>query len=266
MSELFRDTNIEYFGINTTSKIKDMLDAELPLLTVDIKVADFLFSMEDESLLHYEFQSTFQSEDLVRFSDYDALIYKKYKKKVQTVIIYSADVTKIDEILDMGSLVYTPMSIMLCKYDGNKIYEKLENKVRLGQELADRDMMDLLLLPLMKYNMPKKELALKSIELAKMIKDDVKRDTCITSSFAFSLKYFTKEEIKEILEGLRMVNAILGTGIDTLIEVITEDIEQSVEKNKMEIAIKLLKKGMSVDDVADTTELDIGTVEALKNN
>ena len=38
-----------------------------------------------------------------------------------------------------------------------------------------------------------------------------------------------------------------------------------IKDEKIEIAIKLLKKGLSVEDIADSTGLDIEIIEELQN-
>jgi hypothetical protein len=53
------------------------------------------------------------------------------------------------------------------EYDGNTIFAELEAKIKAEQDLTDFDMLNLVLLPLMRHTMPRKELAAKSIELAK---------------------------------------------------------------------------------------------------
>jgi hypothetical protein len=190
---------------------------------------------------------------LIRFAAYDLYLYKRDKRKVQTVIIYSADVKKAADSLDIGVLVYAPLKVMMYGYDGNTIYKELETKLKAGHDLTDTDMLNLIFLPLMKNDIPKRELAEKSLRLAQTKQDKIKRDTCIASAFAFSLKYLNDDDITRILEVLKVAN--LET---VLTRVITDE--------RIEIAVKAIKKGLSLEDIADLTGLDIETVEALQEH
>jgi len=249
-SGLFRNATLEFYGIKT-AKIKELINVELPVVEVAETSTDFIFLLEDGTYLHFEFQTVYNKYDLVRFAIYDLRLYERDKRKIQTVIIYSSDVRKADDSLNIGSLIYSPSKVMMYEYDGNAIYMALEAKLKSGQELTDSDMLNLIFLPLMKNDIPKRDLAEKSIELAQTIPDKNKRDICVASAFAFSLKYLSDEDIKRILEVLRMVN------LETALTILAED-------KTIKIAKKLLKKGLSLNDIADATELDMDTIKELQ--
>lgn len=250
-SGLFKNATIEFFGLKT-AKIKELINVELPVVEIADTSTDFVFLLEDDSCLHYEFQTDYDMEDLIRFAEYDLRLYKRDKRKIQTVIIYSANVKKAAHSLDIGSLVYTPINIMLCDYDGNKIYSDLESKLKAGQNLTDIDMLNIIFLPLMSSNIPKNKLAIKSVGLAQTIQDKNKRDVCIASAVAFMSRYLNDNEINSILEVLKMT------------DIWAKAITQVITEEKLEIAKKAIKKGLSLEDIADLTGVDIDTIKALK--
>ena len=67
-------------------------------------------------------------------------------------------------------------------------------------------MLNLVLLPLMRHTIPRKELAVKSIELAQAIPDTAKRNACIAAAFAFASKYLDDDETNNLLEVLKMTD------------------------------------------------------------
>jgi uncharacterized protein YerC len=227
-----------------------MINAELPVVEVSDSNTDFIFLLDDDTYLHYEFQTDYSTDDLIRFSIYDMRLYRRDKRKIQTVIIYSSDVSKAAENLDTGSVVFSPTNIMLYEYDGDTIYAELETKLKSGQELTDTDMLNLMFLPLMRNSVPKKELAKKSVELAQTIPDKNKRDACIASAVAFMSKYLNENEISSILEVLKMT--------DIMTRIITDEM--------IAVAKKLLKKGLSVSDISESTGLSIDTIEELQES
>lgn len=232
-----------------------MINVELPVVEVAETSTDFIFLLEDDTYLHFEFQTVYNKKDLIRFAMYDLRLYARDKRPVQTVIVYSSDVKKTDDSLNIGSLKYAPSKVMMYEYDGNTIYEDLEMKLKSRQDLTDVDMLNLIFLPLMRNDVPKRELTEKSIELAQTIPDKTKRDTCIASVFAFSFKYLSDEDIKRILEVLKMAN------IDTMLDMLFKD---ALNEHDIEIARNLLQENIPIEVIAKTTALDIEVIKALQ--
>jgi hypothetical protein len=255
-SGLFRDATLGFYGIKS-AKIKELINTELPFIEVREKTTDFVFLLEDNTYQHYEFESSYKKSNLVRFATYDLLLYERDGRQVSTVIIYSADVPKnAPESLKIGSLEYTPDIIMLCDYDGNAIYKELERKLKAKQELTDADMLNLLFLPLMKSDISKYELAEKSIELAKTIKDEKKQDICIVSTVAFMEKYLTETEMKKLWEMIKMTRAV---------EIFLEEAVKETEKKKaVEIATKMLRKNKPIEEIIEFTELTEKEIKDIK--
>ena len=247
-SALFRDATLDFYGIQT-AKIKELINVDLPVLEVREKSTDIVFLLEDNRYLHLEFQSSFSKKDLVRFVIYDSLLYERDKRQIDTVVIYSSDVKKANARLDVGTVQFNPQVVMFDDYDGNAIYHELEKKLESGQELSDEDLLNLIFLPLMKTNIPKDELAGKSIRMAQSIPDENKRNTCIASIFAFASKYLKDEDLNKLLEAIKMSD--LATMLIT-------------ERN-IEIAKKALREGAEMQFVQKITDLDISTIQRLKD-
>ena len=262
-SSLFRDTTLEYFGVKM-AKVKEAINVELPNLEIKETKADFIYLLDDNKCAHIEFQTTFNKKVLPRFARYDTLIYERDGREIITIIIYSSDVKKADASLKIGSLTYEPINIMMCDYDGNGIYKELELKLKSKQELTNTDMLNLIFLPLMKNDIARAELAEKTIELAKTIEDETKRKVCEASAVAFADAYLSREEFKKIWEAVRMNG--------TLAELVNEEVEterrktakETAEKTAEKIAENLLKKGYLLEEIAESTGLNIAKVKKLQ--
>ncbi len=108
---------------------------ELPAVEVAGSYADFVFLLEDGTYLHFEFQSTYNEKDLVRFAGYDLRLYERDGRRVITVIIYTANVRQAADGISIGSLVYNPQRVMMGEYDGDTIYRGLAAKIEAGQDI-----------------------------------------------------------------------------------------------------------------------------------
>ena len=54
---MFKDKTLEVFGLKT-AKIVDIMPTVLPVVEAKEKRVDFVFLLEDDTLLHLEFQTT----------------------------------------------------------------------------------------------------------------------------------------------------------------------------------------------------------------
>ena len=251
-SGLFKDTTLEFFGIKT-AKIKELINVELPVVEVAENSIDFIFLLEDETYLHFEFQTTYNKSDLIRFAGYDLRLFERDGHQINTVVIYTADVKEVPDGFSIGSLSYNPAKVMMYDYNGNAIYEELEAKIRQGQDLTDADILNLIFLPLMRNTIPKDELAVKSIELARSIADTTKQNACIAAAFAFANRYLDDNGLNKLLEVLRMTDLV------TLL------VEDAVSDKAIEIAKNLLAEDVHIKIIAKTTGLDLSTIQRLKS-
>jgi hypothetical protein len=185
-------------NFTVSAKIKELINVELPAVEVTGSSADFVFLLEDETYLHFEFQSASNKNDILRFAEYDIRLYKRDGRRVITVIIYTADVKQADDGINIGTLVYNPQRVMMYEYDGDKTLAELAAKIEAGQDITDVDMLNLVFLPLMRHSVERGELAAKSVQLAQRIPDPTKRNAVIAAAFAFGSKYLDDYGMKEI--------------------------------------------------------------------
>ena len=232
----------------------------MPIIEVSESRTDFIFLLEDNTYLHFEFQSTHNKSDIIRFASYDLRLHERDNRKVITVIIYPADIKEVESSLNIGSLSYNPYRIMMCEYDGNSIFKELETKIAKKQDLTDIDMINLIFIPLMKNDISKADLAIKSVELAKTIEDSSKRNACIASVFAFASKYLEEENINKLLEVIKM------TDLATLLvrDAVKESREEGKYVKSVEIAKNLLRLKTPLEVIIQATGLDESTIANLQ--
>jgi hypothetical protein len=279
-SNLFRNTTLEYFGVKS-ARIKEMINVELPVVEVGESAMDSVLLHEDGSLTHFEFTTEYKEDDLPRFCVYDARLHKRERKKIQTIIIYSSNVKTIDENLEIGVLSYRPVNVMMSGFNGNDIYKDLEEKLKSGGKLTEADMLNLVFMPMMKWDesgLSRKDVTVKAIEMAKTLAVDVKRTACIASAVVFSHKYLNENELKQMLGVIRMTDlgVILmeegfGKGIEKGIqEGLEKGLEEGLEKGRLEKAIEAAKNllgfGDSIEKVSKVMDLPIEKVKEINDS
>ena len=258
-SALFKDATLEYYGVKT-AKITELINVELPIVEVNDSSTDFVFLLEDDTYLHMEFQSTYSKKDLIRFAIYDMRLYERDGRDINTLIIYTADVAKADTELNTGSMAYRPSKIMMVDYNGDDIYKDLSGKIGSAEELTDKDMLNLIFLPLMQSTISRYELAENSIKLAQTITDETRRNACIAAWFAFASKYLSKGEMEKLKEVLRMSE--LATMF--VEEGRQEGRIEGRQEERIEVAKDMLKDNEPMEKIIRYLRLDESTIIKLK--
>ena len=244
---LFRNATLEFYGIKT-APIKELINPELPKVEVSGGAADVVFLLEDNTYLHFAFETGHNKAAIAKCLSYDARLFERDGRLVHTVIVYTSEVRSKPHGLRFNTLSYYPDIILINDYDGNAIFMELEATIKAGQELTEIDMLNLALLPLMRHTLPRRELAAKSIELAQTIPNATKRNACIAAAFAFASKYLSKADMEKIKGVVKM------TDLAVMI----------VEDKVIEIAKKMLKDGVSISAILRYTELDESTIQQLQ--
>jgi len=126
------------------------------------------------------------------------------------------------------------------------------NKIKAGQDLTDIDMLNLVLLPLMRHTKPKRDLATSSIKLAQAIPDIAKRNACIAAAFAFASRYLDADETSKLVEVLKMTD--IGAMLVT----------DALKERDVEIATTMLKDGVGISTISRYTGLDEAIVRQLQ--
>jgi len=247
---MFKDKSLEVFGLKT-AKIVDIMPTVLPVVEAKEKRVDFVFLLEDDTLLHLEFQTTVPEDLLRRFAYYGARLVERHNKDVNTAVIYSGRIESAPELLEQGSLCYRVTNVFLKRMDGDAEYNRIKTLLEQGQELAEVDLMKLILLPLMKSEQPEAEMTIKAAQLAKSANSKL-ADFVIGSIIAITDKFLPEEYKKKLLEVLSM------TQIEEWIR------EEGKAEGKLEAARNAMKKGLSLEDIAEITDLPLETVQKLK--
>ena len=245
---LLRDIMPEFYGIKI-GRVKELINPELPEIKVLGGGTDMVFLTDDNKYLHLGFETGKDKNDIVKHLIYDTRLIARDGREVVTVIIYTSDVTAAPQGINGETLIYNPHIILMADYDGDKIYADLTTKLAEGLSLTDKDILNLLFLPLMRNTIPRSELAVKSVEIANTIPDRTKREACIAAAFAFAHKYLSESETGKLLEVLKMV--------DLTALLVTE--------GKIEVAKEMLRAGETIIRIIQYTKLDKDTVLQLQN-
>ncbi|WP_234117539.1 DUF4351 domain-containing protein [Clostridium hydrogenum] len=234
--DIFKQSAVDFFGIDT--KILGSAETEIKDIQINTNFVDYLFYTEDGNYLHFEFQTTDKKDDIKRFLFYDASLYYKEKRKVKTVVVYSADIDNTETFIDAGTIKYSIEAVYMKKLNGDEKLKYISEKVSKGEKLNPNDILTLTFLPLMSGKESRLKRALESIEIAENIKDNENKLQCISMLYALTDKFgdeISKKKLKEVFSMTDIGRMIREEGIE-------EGIEKGKAEGKSELLIKLLVK------------------------
>ena len=251
---MFKGKTLAAFGLKT-AKIVDIMPTVLPVVEAKEKRVDFVFLLEDDTLLHLEFQTTVPEDLLRRVAYYGARIVERHNMDVYTAVIYSGRIESAPELLEKGSLCYRVTNVFLKSMDGDKEYQRIKTLIERGLELEETDLLKLILLPLMKSLQSEAEMTIKAAELAKSANSKL-TSFVIGSIIAITDKFLTEEYKKRLLEVLSM------TQIEEWLR--EEGKAEGKLEGKHEDARNALIEGIEPTIVAKITGLPLTTIQKIK--
>lgn len=270
---LFQNKELSLFGYKIP-KIVESLNVELQNIKLEERRTDLVFLLEDESLLHLEFQTDYRRQDITRFMMYDLLLHDQHKKrKVTTIIIYASGVKRQDFYLEFNTLSYRPYVVFLEEKNGDEILQVLEEKLSKKQPFTDEDFLNLLFNCFMKSDIIQpEERVIRLIKVANVIEEPTMREMAKATTLGVIGKFLSAEQMMKISEVLIMIDpleAMMEKEIsrrtaEKVAEKIAKEVAKKVAKEKTEMARNLLEERVDIDLIARATKLTLDTIKELQ--
>ncbi|MCC0566255.1 hypothetical protein HN020_03200 [Brevibacillus borstelensis] len=181
--QAFRNQFLNAFGIQLP-RIVQHSPTEITTIRGEKHIVEDLFRMENDTLLHVEYQSSPNPKDLDQlFFDlmwYDLKIGEKHGKLINTIVVFGSEILDVELGRDLGAIKYRATgAVWLSKQNGDQITEELTKKVEQKGELTDEELSKLVLLPAMYSTGSRLEITMKAVQIANKLADHGKRDLVI---------------------------------------------------------------------------------------
>ena len=212
MAETLKGKSLAAFGLPEL-KIVDILPTNLPVIESNELRLDNLFLLSDGSLAIIDYESSFSRENFVKYLNYIARVIRRFAirrelkdlKQLKMVVIYTADVERAEERYDLGGLILVVESAYLIHLDGSQIYDRLKNKIDVGEKLTEEELMELMILPLtVKGKKRKQETIEKAVNLGKRLPDREGQLKVIAGILTFADKIIDRVYAKKLEEEMQM--------------------------------------------------------------
>ena len=262
-AQYFGEEFLPYLGIH--GSIKYIAPTEDVHLEVRQMYQDFNYALQDGVWLHLEFESdSIKIEDLRRFREYEATTSRIYGVEVSTCVICTSSVKKLLTELRNGINTYKIGIIRLKDRDADQVFENLLQKKQRGEIVEKKDLVQVILSPLMSGSSSEKERILRVCQILRdaeaednISKEEIEKFRAVI--YAFAVKFLKREELEDVKEAFRMT--ILGEMIWE--EGREEGREEGVLRGKLSLICKKLQKGQQIDRIAEELEEDVSYIESV---
>lgn len=264
--KLLKESNANIKEIDFESENLTYNPTELVELDPKIYKTDIILEL-DHLIVLTEFQSTIvKTPDEKRYRLYTALVdyAKRNNKPIMLIVISTAEKTKIKQYKINKDCVFTIPIVSLKDFDGDKIINNIENKIKNNQKITRHEMLNLALAPFMSSKKPLN----KQIEKTVKTLDEVRKSMKCSSDFVFGIELLIVEKfIKNERQHKKLTNILRDT-MKIIDEWRQEDYEngkqQGKEEEKINTAKNMLKENYTVKQISKITQLNIESIKQIK--
>lgn len=264
--KLLKESNANIKEIDFKSENLTYNPTELVELDPKIYKTDRILEL-DHLIVLTEFQSTIvKTPDEKRYRLYTALVdyAKRNNKPIILIVISTAEKTKIKQYKINKDCVFTIPIVSLKDFDGDKIINNIENKIKNNQKITRHEMLNLALAPFMSSKKPLD----KQIEKTVKTLDEVRKSMKCSSDFVFGIELLIVEKfIKNERQHKKLTNILRDT-MKIIDEWRQEDYEngkqEGKEEEKINTAKNMLKENYTIKQIATITQLNIESIKQIK--
>ena len=264
--KLLKESNANIKEIDFKSENLTYNPTELVELDPKIYKTDMILEL-DHLIVLTEFQSTIvKTPDEKRYRLYTALVdyAKRNNKPLILIVISTAEKTKIKQYKINKDCVFTIPIVSLKDFDGDKIINNIENKIKNNQKITRHEMLNLALAPFMSSKKPLN----KQIEKTVKTLDEVRKSMKCSSDFVFGIELLIVEKfIKNERQHKKLTNILRDT-MKIIDEWRQEDYEngkkEGKEEEKINTAKNMLKENYTIKQIATITQLNIESIKQIK--
>ena len=259
VSKLFgsqmRGKALALFGLKSDLKVVDVKPTNIPIVQARELRMDNLFELEDGSIAILDYESEYKKENFAKYGRYTMDVFERYLREgkepdIHMMVLYTADIEKSETVLRRTAFTIEAEVSYLVEVPSEEWLADAKRKID-ENTITDEVLMHLVILPLTYKGEEKKQQAIKEcVNLAKQILDKEQETFVLAGILAFTDKVInekTKNYIKEVL-GMTEVGKML------------------IDEGRQEIAKKtarnMLKRGDSLEEIAEVLELPVETIKA----
>ena len=277
--ETMKNRSLSVYGIHVP-RIVDVRPTNLPAIETNEKRMDNLFLLEDGSYAILDYESDYRIGNKIKYGGYALRLLRRLQKegmdiskvRLRIIIIYTADVTRTQtqDMLNVGDVIVSTTEAFLLELASEEVKERIQKKVQEKKALDERDLMELIVLPLTyKGKEKQRSAAQEAVNIAKEIEDEVMQEMALAGILSFSDKIIDKKLANEIRRCLSMtkVGAIIAKEMEESEAkgIVKGRVEGREQEKSLRIKSMLLRQ-KTPEEIADFCGYDLQEVKDVQEN
>ena len=271
MSETYKEKSFEAYGLKLP-KIKEVLPTNLPAVSANEMRIDNLFLLEDDTVAIVDYESEDKTSNRVKYINYIGRIMQRYDSQgiripeLRMIVIYTGDVETAKDTWEIPCLTLKMEQVFIHSLPDAEIYQSVKKKLENNETLSEKELMQLIILPLAKKGKEAKQKMIEQVvDLAKEIEDENTQAFVITGILVSSDKFIDRDYAKSVRRYLSMTKVF---------QILEEEKQEAINlaekegqrKSQLQIAENLIKAGADILMVMKGTGLTKEEIEEIKKN
>ena len=243
----------------SSARVVRALPTELDEVVIRQQFMDVVLELQDDTILHLEFQSSPEST-LYRFAAYDIALSEHFRRKIRTVVLYTGDVNTGQDFLDGGSVKYKVENVFLNRLDGDEALDTVKRHLD-SHEWSEQDRIRLAFAFHMRFERRTKDEAFEQVvELTNQISDEYEQNYVTALILGFSGRSLNEAQKQRLKESMKMTDVVREIEDEAL----EKGLQQGERRKAAQVAEKMFRKGASISDVVDLTGLSEKEAEEIR--
>lgn len=266
MSETYKEKSFEAYGLKLP-KIKEVLPTNLPAVSANEMRIDNIFLLEDDTVAIVDYESEDKASNRVKYINYIGRIMQRYDSqnkvipKLRMIVIYTGDVDTAEDTWEMPCLTLKMEQVFISSLPDTEIYQSIKQKLDNNETLSDKELMQLIVLPLAKKGKEEKQRMIeKVVDLAKQIEDETTQTFVITGILVSSDKFIDRDYAKSVRRYLSMTKVF-----QILEEEKQEAVNLAKQKGANDMIENFIKAGADTLMIMQATGLSKEKIEEIRN-
>ena len=267
MSETYKEKSFEAYGLKLP-KIKEVLPTNLPAVSANEMRIDNLFLLEDDTVAIVDYESEDKTSNRVKYINYIGRIMQRYDSQgiripeLRMIVIYTGDVETAKDTWEIPCLTLKMEQVFIHSLPDAEIYQSVKKKLENNETLSEKELMQLIILPLAKKGKEAKQKMIEQVvDLAKQIEDENTQAFVITGILVSSDKFIDRDYAKSVRRYL---------SITKVFQILEEEKQEAVtiarKDERAQIVENLIKAGADILMIMKGTGLTKEEIEEIKKN
>lgn len=229
------------FGL-PLARIRRTLPSEVPQLDLHLERLDRVVELEDDTVLHLEFEAELSIRDLRRFVGYGLGLLDAYPgQRVLTVAICGPRSRAVPPPIDLAPIPYRLVCVKIGDQDGEGTLDRLRALAASGAPWSQADRMDLIMLPMLQHERDTESVVREGLTLATSLPAE-QQPRAMGALLALAYHYAGEAVLNRLVEELMGTNLLEQIFAEQLERRFTQGIERGIAQGRAEEARLLLRR------------------------